>query len=270
MDLRDKVAVVTGACSGIGKAVVDRLARSGAKKIALVDMNPKVHDDGPALTSETGVPTEAFCGDVVDWAFRGTVFGALAQKEEVARIFVPAAGITMDGLSVRIDKETGAAALYPYENFLRVLETNLVAPAYWAMEMASMIAQDRRKRGLGEWRPDEEVEGSVVFVGSVSSKGNIGQVAYAATKSGISGTASTLAKEWRRYGVRCRVVHPRYTDTPMVHAVPQAILEKKVLPHVQIGRLIRPSEVAEAICYMVSNEASSREQFADGGYAPAA
>jgi NAD(P)-dependent dehydrogenase (short-subunit alcohol dehydrogenase family) len=138
------------------------------------------------------------------------------------------------------------------------------------MEMASAIAQDRRNRGLKDWQPQEDVEGSVVFVGSVSSKGNVGQVAYAATKSGISGTASTLAKEWRRYGIRCGVIHPGYTDTPMVQAVPQAIIEKKVLPQVQIGRLIRPDEVAEAICYMLSNDAASREQFVDGGYAPAA
>ncbi len=66
------------------------------------------------------------------------------------------------------------------------------------------------------------------------------------------------------------MVHPGYTDTPMVQAVPEAILQKKVLPLVQIGRLIRPEEVAEAICYMLSNDAASREQFVDGGYAPAA
>jgi NAD(P)-dependent dehydrogenase (short-subunit alcohol dehydrogenase family) len=270
MDLRGKIAIVTGACSGIGKAVVDRLAGCGTRKIVLVDINQKVYEHGLALRARTDVPFEAFCGDVTDGTFRQSVFGSLAQKGEIARIFVPAAGITMDGLSVKIDKETGQAMLYPYQDFIRVLETNLVAPAYWAMEMASAIAQDRRKRGLKDWQPQEDVEGSVVFVGSVSSKGNIGQVAYAATKSGISGTASTLAKEWRRFGIRCGVIHPGYTDTPMVQAVPQAIIEKKVLPQVQIGRLIRPDEVAEAICYMLSNEAASREQFVDGGYAPAA
>lgn len=270
MDLKGKIAIVTGACSGIGKAVVDRLTRSGVKKIVLVDMNAKVHDDGSVLQTRTGVFCETFCGNVVDGTLKKGVFSSLAQQGEVARIFVPAAGITMDGLSVKIDKDTGSAALYPYDSFLRVLETNLLAPAYWAMEMATAIAQDRRTRGLGDWRPNEEVEGSVVFVGSVSSKGNVGQVAYAATKSGISGTASTLSKEWRRYGIRCGVVHPGYTDTPMVQAVPYAILEKKVLPQVQIGRLIRPDEVAEAIHYLLCNEAAGREQFVDGGYAPAA
>lgn len=270
MDLKGKIAIVTGACSGIGKAVVDRLAASGIQKMVLVDINQKVHEHGLALHAQTGVQFEAFCGDVIEGTFRQSVFGSLAEKDEIPRIFVPAAGITMDGLSVKIDKETGQAMLYPYQDFIRVLETNLVAPAYWAMELASAIAQDRRRRGLKDWQPQEPVEGSVVFVGSVSSKGNIGQMAYAATKSGISGTASTLAKEWRRYGIRCGVVHPGYTDTPMVQAVPQAIIEKKVLPQVQIGRLIRPDEVAEAICYMLSNDASSREQFVDGGYAPAA
>jgi 3-oxoacyl-[acyl-carrier protein] reductase len=270
MELKEKIAIVTGACSGIGKAVVNRLTRSGIKKIVLIDLNPKVFEDAPVLHDETGVPAQAFCGDVVDWAFRKNVFDSLTQHGEVPRIFVPAAGVTMDGLSVRIDKETGAAELYPYDKFIRVLETNLAAPAYWAMEMARLIAGDRRRCGLGEWQPQEPVEGSVVFVGSVSSKGNIGQMAYAATKSGICGTASTLAKEWRRYGIRCGVVHPGYTDTPMVQAVPEAILQKKVLPLVQIGRLIRPEEVAEAICYMLSNDAASREQFVDGGYAPAA
>ena len=100
---------------------------------------------------------------------------------------MPAAGITRDKLAVRLDKETGKAMLYPVDDFLSVLKVNLVAPVYWALEMVGKIAESRHARGLKRWAPPEHVEGTVVFIGSVSSHGIKGQIAYSATKAGLDG-----------------------------------------------------------------------------------
>ena len=83
-----------------------------------------------------------------------------------------------------------------------------------------------------------------IFIGSVSSQGNKGQLSYAATKGGLEAAAATLMKESIYHGVRCAVLHPGFTDTPMVRAFGEEYINSQVLPATQIGRLIRPEEIA--------------------------
>ena len=94
-----------------------------------------------------------------------------------------------------------------------------MAPVYWAMEMVAGIAENRARQGLKRWEPTEPLQGAVIFIGSVSSLGNKGQIAYAATKAGLEGAAATFMMEAVFHGVRCGVIHPGYTDTPMVRAL---------------------------------------------------
>ena len=108
----------------------------------------------------------------------------------------------------------------------------------------------------------------VVFIGSVSSQGNKGQLSYAATKGGLEGAAATLMKEAIFYGVRCAVLHPGFTDTPMVRALGDDYINSHVLPATQIGRLIRPEEIADAIAFLIRNSAVSGQLWADAGWHP--
>jgi NAD(P)-dependent dehydrogenase (short-subunit alcohol dehydrogenase family) len=189
----------------------------------------------------------------------------------VVNLCVPAAGITRDALAVKMDRDTGKAAVYPLRTFREVTEVNLIAPIYWALEMVARIAEDRKRRGLGRWQPSEEkLWGTVVFIGSVSSQGNKGQLAYAASKAGLEGAAATLTKEAIYHGVRCCVIHPGFTDTPMVRALGEEFIAKNILPATQLGRLIRPDEIADAICFLISNSAVSGELWADAGWHPSA
>jgi NAD(P)-dependent dehydrogenase (short-subunit alcohol dehydrogenase family) len=130
------------------------------------------------------------------------------------------------------------------------------------------MAEDRFKRGLKRWSPTEGVQGVIVFIGSVSSQGNKGQIAYASTKVGLEGAASTLMIEAIFHGVRCAVIHPGFTDTPMVRALGEEYINSQVLPATQIGRLIRPEEIADAICFLVRNSAVSGQLWADAGWHP--
>ena len=70
------------------------------------------------------------------------------------------------------------------------------------------------------------------------------------------------------HGVRCGVIHPGFTDTPMVHALGERFVEERILPHTQLKRLIRPDEIADAICFMIANSAVSGELWADAGWHP--
>ena len=123
---------------------------------------------------------------------------------------------------------------------------------------------------LKRWRADEGIQGSVVFIGSISSQGNRGQISYASTKAGLEDAAATIMKEAMFHGVRCSVIHPGFTDTPMVRALGADYVDKNILPFTQLGRLIRPEEIADAICFLISNSAVSGELWADAGWHPMA
>jgi 3-oxoacyl-[acyl-carrier protein] reductase len=186
----------------------------------------------------------------------------------VVRICVPAAGSTRDALAVKINKETGKAEMYPLETFRLVTEVDLIAPIYWAMEMVARIAEEHHRAGLRRWDDRESMQGTVIFIGSISSEGNKGQIAYAASKAGLEGAAATMMKEAIFHGVRCGVIHPGFTDTPMLRALGEEYIERHILPDTQLGRLIRPQEIADAICFMIANSAVSGELWADAGWHP--
>jgi 3-oxoacyl-[acyl-carrier protein] reductase len=271
MEIKGKVAVVTGAGSGIGEAVAVEFARRGAKAVALVDRAAAVTDIARKINQAVNRPVaEAFVGDATAEDFRSHVFQAVTAKQGLVTICVPAAGITRDALAVKVEKETGHATIYPAKTFREVTEINLIAPIYWALEMVARIAEERNRRHQGRWEPGEDVVGVIVLIGSVSSQGNKGQIAYAASKAGLEGAAATLMKEAIYHGVRCAVIHPGYTDTPMVRTLGEDYIKEKILPYTQLRRLIRPEEIADAICFLISNSAVSGELWADAGWHPSA
>jgi NAD(P)-dependent dehydrogenase (short-subunit alcohol dehydrogenase family) len=271
MKIHGKVGVITGAASGIGEAVAHELAARGAKFLALVDRSINTPQVARAINTKAGRPVaEAMVGDATDPKFRAQVYAQLTAEHGIVNILVPAAGITRDSLAVKMDRETGEPVIYPLQTFREVTEVNYIAPIYWALEMVASIARDRKRRGLERWEPEEKLLGTIVFIGSVSSLGNKGQIAYAASKAGLEGAAATLTKEAIYHGVRCCVIHPGFTDTPMVRALGEDFIKKNILPYTQLRRLIRPDEIADAICFLISNSAVSGELFADAGWHPSA
>jgi 3-oxoacyl-[acyl-carrier protein] reductase len=272
MELKGKVALVTGAGSGIGQAASFELANREVAGIALVDREANVRETAAAINDRAGKTLAyPFIGDVADSDFRIRTYSEMTQKVGVVRVCVPAAGITRDSLAVRVDKTTGKASIYPEEKFKQVLEVNLLAPTYWALQMLAGIAEDRVARQMGRWNPKtEKLQGTVIFIGSVSSRGNKGQIAYAATKRGLEGVASTLMMEAMFHGVKCAVIHPGFTDTPMVRALGEKYIDENVLPSTQLKRLIRPEEIASAICFMITNSAMTGELWCDAGWHPSA
>lgn len=271
MKIKDKVALITGAASGIGQAVARDLANREVRKIIMIDRRDHVFEVAEAINKAQGEDIAiAKVGDTTNDTFRTQVYDEVTADHGLVSMCIPAAGITRDSLAVAVDKKSGTVEPYSISTFREVTEVNLIAPIYWAIEMVARIAQDRMKKGLNRWEPHEQVQGTVVFLGSVSSQGNKGQISYAVSKAGLEGAAATLSKEAIFYGVRCAIIHPGFTDTPMVRALGEDFIEKYVLPFTQLRRLIRPEEIADAICFLISNSAVSGELWADAGWhAPA-
>lgn len=272
MQLYGKVAVITGAASGIGRATCIAMMDLGIEAIAAVDRSSQIIEQCNTLNHEVGrsvlVP---YVGDVTSDEFRRTVFADLRHRFGVVHICVPAAGITRDRLAVKHHKDNGGGVdIYPRSDFEDVMQINLIAPIYWALETIATVAEDRTRRGMPKWEPSEGTQGGVVFIGSVSSMGNKGQISYATAKAGLAGAQATLAKEAIFYGIRCNIIHPGYTDTPMVRALGEDLIRQVILPQTQLRRLLRPEEVADAICFLLRNSAVSGSLWVDAGWHPAA
>ncbi len=195
MKIKDAVAVITGAAGGIGRALALELVKREIGGLALVDQSESVQQVVKAV-NDLAQEAVAFGynGDVTDSDFRKRVYREMEEKCGTVSICVPAAGITRDNLAVKMDKQTQQVTIYPIETFRQVVEVNLIAPIYWALEMVAGVAEGRAQEGLKRWQPTEPLQGMVVFIGSVSSLGNKGQIAYAATKAGLEGAAATLRR----------------------------------------------------------------------------
>jgi NAD(P)-dependent dehydrogenase (short-subunit alcohol dehydrogenase family) len=271
MDINGKVAVITGANSGIGRATCAALTKNGVKAIAAVDMSDDMIEECQRVNADLGRETLfPYVGDVTDDGFRVRTFADLKKRFGTVNICVPAAGMVRDQLAVRVDRETGKASLYPLELFEATWNLNVRAATYWALETVATIAEDRAARKLGRWDPNEHTQGCIVFIGSVSSAGNRGQVSYAASKAALEGVTATLAKELIYHGMRCAIIHPGFTDTPMLNAMGQEYINKNILPQTQLGRLLRPDEIADGILFLIRNSAISGSLWADAGWHPAA
>jgi len=269
MNIKNAVTVITGAAGGIGRALAFELVNRNAAGMALVDRNESVHEVAHAANEMAGKPiASGYVGDVGDGSFRTQVYKEANSKHGLINVCVPAAGITRDSLAVKMDKQTKRISIYSIDTFREVVNVNLVAPVYWALEMVAGIAEQRAQKGLKRWEPTEPLQGMVVFIGSVSSLGNKGPIAYASTKAGLEGAASTLMLEAIFHGVRCGIIHPGYTDTPMVRALGEKFIQENIIPQTQLRRLIQPEEIADAICFMISNAAVSGTLWADAGWHP--
>lgn len=270
MQIQGKTAVVTGAAAGIGRAVADMLARRGAR-VAVVDRAAQVEQAAADINRAAGAEVaRAFCGDVCDAEFRDGVFAAMEAGGEPVRICVPAAGILRDALAVRVNRDSGAAELYDAEVFRQVLEVNLVHPVYWAMQMLARIAEARAAAGRKKWQSDESIQGVSVLIGSISSRGNRGQISYACAKSALSAAAKTLNAEGMFHGVQSKIVHPGLVNTAMLAQLPGGHFDAHFKAQIPLGRMLEPAEIAAAVAVLIENPAISGPLWADAGLPPMA
>ncbi len=234
-------AVVTGGASGLGAATATALAAAGCK-VAIFDMN---REAGEALGRELGA---IFCWcDVTSEAAVAGAIDAARETNGPERILVNCAGIAIGQKTVSRDKATGAVTAHSLATFEKVIAVNLVGTFHMITRSASSMVT------LDPVTPDGE-RGVIVCTASVAAEdGQIGQVAYAASKGGVAAMILPIARDLARDGIRVNAILPGLFNTPMFAGLPEdarRALENTVpFP----SRLGEPAEYAALVCHICEN-----------------
>jgi acetoacetyl-CoA reductase len=222
-----RVALVTGGSRGIGEAICKALKAAGYKVAA----NYAGNDAAAAkFTEETGIPTYKW--DVGD--FDACTAGIARVESDLGpvEILVNNAGITRDGFFHKMTKEQWSA----------VIRTNLDG----LFNMTRPVIEGMRARNFGR----------IIVISSINGqKGQAGQANYSAAKAGDIGFIKALAQEGAAKGITANAICPGYIATEMVKAVPEEVLKAKILPHIPVGRLGEPEEIARGVVFLASDDA---------------
>ena len=228
-ELTGKTALVTGASGGIGKAIATRLHQQGAYVILHGTREEKLIN----LANQLGPNSSYIKADLSDLeAVSSLVESASKLSDSPIDILINNAGFAIDGLLLRMK----------VEEWQRVLDVNLTANMILCRTaIRSMIKQ--------KW-------GRIISISSiVGVTGNSGQTNYSASKAGMIGFCKSLAQEVASRGITVNVVAPGFIETPMTEMLDEKQREK-LLGQVPVGRLGTPDEVASAVIYLATSEAS--------------
>lgn len=229
--LTGKVALVTGGSRGIGRAICLRLAAMGAQVAVNYVSNPTAAQETVALIEAAGGKALLSRFDVADSAQVQTALDAIIEQCGGIDILINNAGITRDGLLMKMKEEA----------WDQVLDTNLKG-AFTCTKAVSRVMMKRR------W-------GRVVNIGSVVGfTGNAGQANYAAAKAGLVGLTRSMARELASRAITVNGVAPGYIDTDMTSELSPEV-KAKVLTEIPLGTMGTADDVAGVVAYLVSDEA---------------
>ncbi|TCV70111.1 3-oxoacyl-[acyl-carrier-protein] reductase [Neorhizobium sp. R1-B] len=222
-----RVALVSGGTRGIGAAISIALKAAGYRVAANFAGN---EEKAKAFYNETGIPV--FKWDVS--SYQACAEGIAKVEAELGPIdvLVNNAGITRDGMFHKMTPE----------QWNEVIGTNLTG----LFNMTHPVWAGMRDRGFGR----------IVNISSINGqKGQMGQVNYSAAKAGDLGFTRALAQEGAAKNITVNAVCPGYIGTEMVRAVPEKVLNERIIPQIPVGRLGEPEEIARCVVFLASDEA---------------
>ena len=231
-------AVVTGGASGLGEASARALAAKGAK-VAIFDLN---QERGEAVAQAIG---GIYCNvDVSDEASVDAGFARARSAHGQERVLVCCAGIGTIGKTVKRDRETGEISHFPVEQFMKTIRVNLLGTFQCVAKSATgMMTLD----GL-----EDGERGAMVVTSSVAAEdGQIGQVAYAASKAAVMGMTLPIARDFMQEGIRINAIQPGIFATPLLAGLPEKAQESLAAAVPFPKRLGQPDEYAGLAMFML-------------------
>jgi len=227
--LEGKVALITGASRGIGRAIALELADRGAAVAVNYRTSLSAAEDVRNDIRRGGHECELFQGDISDKEHARRLIRDVVNSFHHVDILVNNAGITRDR-SIR--KMTD-------DDWAEVIDTNLNSVFYCTSAALPLMI--------------EQKFGRIINIASFSGQaGNFGQANYAASKGGIIAMTKVLALELARYNITANVISPGFTETEMTSSIPGEVLEQ-ILAKIPMRRLARPEEIAKAVAFLISD-----------------
>jgi len=232
-DFKGKTALVTGASRGIGRAIAVSLARGGASVAINYAGNEAAAQEALQLVLAAGAPkAKVYKFDVASAEACQKAVDEVVAEFGGLHVLVNNAGIALDQLLMRLKPE----------DWQRQLDVNLTG----AFNLTKAVTRPMMKAKGG----------AIVNLSSVVGEmGNAGQSAYAATKAGLIGFTKSVARELASRQIRCNAVTPGFIDTDMTAALPEAA-RTKMLEGIPLSRLGSAEDVANAVCFLASDQAS--------------
>jgi 3-oxoacyl-[acyl-carrier protein] reductase len=229
--LTDKVALVTGASRGLGKAIALALAAEGASIAAVARSEDALKETLEAIRAAGGV-AEPYALDVSNETDVEATIEKIVTRFQHVDILVNNAGVTRDGLLMRMKSEDWDA----------VIDTNLKGAFHLTKPVGRLMVKQRA--------------GRIINISSVIGlMGNAGQANYAASKAGLIGFSKSVAREFASRNITCNVVCPGFIETDMTKGLSED-LRKKLLEKIPLARLGQPDDVAGTVAFLCSPAAS--------------
>ena len=231
MELKDKVALVTGGGQGIGRVIGDNLAKSGAH-VVLGDINLENAEKSAKAILANGGSASAILLNVADPENVKEVFDSIVKEFKPLDILVNNAGITKDGLFVRMKED----------DWDQVLAVNLKGSFLCGQQAAKQMMKQR--------------QGAIFNIASiVGVMGNAGQANYSASKAGLIGLTKTMARELAPRNITVNAVAPGFIDTEMTRVLDEKIKDK-LIEQIPLSRLGLPEDIANSVAFLVSSRSS--------------
>lgn len=231
-DLAGKIAVVTGGSRGIGRATCVGFARAGAFVLVNYRSNEEAANETVRLIEEAGGRGEPLGFDVADPAAVDRSIQGAVERHGRIDILVNNAGISIDQLLLRVSST----------DLEMTWATNVSGAVYCAKSCIRPMMRNK-------W-------GRIINISSVvAESGNPGQVAYSASKAALLGMTRTLAREYASRGITVNAVAPGFIETDMTSDLSEAA-RQGIIDQTPLGRIGRPEEVAAAVVFLASEEAS--------------
>jgi 3-oxoacyl-[acyl-carrier protein] reductase len=230
-DLKGQTAIVTGASRGLGYAMAERLAASGAKVHMVARNQAGVEEAAARIAAATGAATKGWAADVGDAESLNAAFSAIQKESPAIEILVNNAGITRDGLLMRMKDE----------DFDEVVRINL---------RSVFLGTRAVLRGM-----IKQKYGRIINLTSiVGVHGQAGQANYAASKAGIIGFTKSTAKEVATRSITCNAIAPGFIASDMTNVLTDD-QKTGILASIPMGRMGEPAEVAALVGFLASKEA---------------